>query len=335
MRRSALLLAALGALAKGAWAAGFEPKTMRDNLPLHEVERPLVIGKGWLEFGLQSDVKNASGYWNSAGEAVDFQDATWLYSTQSLAIRYGVSRRSELYWTFRTHYARLSNEAMGTDIASFGLGDPSFGLRRELLRRDLPLSSLIAYVGYKAPAGNESPGNYTAQANSFTNIIFTTGTPDLALGLRGKQQLGPVAVTGDLGWIHRFSNVTQYIVETEQNQFNGRIKPGDRLAGEVELLLQAGPIAASVAGKAEYRTLTKLGVSSAGLTGDRNLEDIADSDGLAVSLDPQVMWNITRGVDVRVGADIPLMGEDLLFFPIEDLTPTRGTTWSGAVELRY
>ena len=79
-----------------AEAGGFEAKTMRDSLSSREVERPLVIGKGWLEASLGYEHKRSSGYWDDEGEAVDFEDADWLYTTQSVHVRYGIARRGEL-----------------------------------------------------------------------------------------------------------------------------------------------------------------------------------------------------------------------------------------------
>ncbi len=70
-----------------AVAGGFEAKTMRDSLAAREVERPLVIGKGWLEANLGVDVKNSTGFWDAEGEAQDFDSANWLYSTQSMTVR--------------------------------------------------------------------------------------------------------------------------------------------------------------------------------------------------------------------------------------------------------
>mgnify|MGYP001375387496 CR=1 FL=1 len=53
-----------------AEAGGFEAKTMRDSLSTREVERPLVIGKGWLEASLGYAHKTSDGYWDDEGEAV-------------------------------------------------------------------------------------------------------------------------------------------------------------------------------------------------------------------------------------------------------------------------
>ena len=48
-----------------------------------------------------------------------------------------------------------------------------------------------------------------------------------------------------------------------------------------------------------------------------------------------LLVNVTRGVDIRLDVVLPLEGEDLQFFPIADIHPTRGTTYQTAVELRY
>ena len=48
-----------------------------------------------------------------------------------------------------------------------------------------------------------------------------------------------------------------------------------------------------------------------------------------------VTLHITRGVDLVGSALVPIRGEDLGFFPIEDIHPTRGNTYSGTLEFRY
>ena len=96
MKRTLTLLTALFCAAPAAHAAGFQAKTMRETLSARENERGLLLGKGWLEFGLGTDVKRADGYWSSDGEAVDFEDAVWTWSTQRINIRSGLTKRSEL-----------------------------------------------------------------------------------------------------------------------------------------------------------------------------------------------------------------------------------------------
>jgi hypothetical protein len=309
---------------------------MRDTLSTREVERGLVNGKGWLEFGLGYDYKVATEYWDENGVAQDFENATWLYTTQSLDIRYGVARRGEFYWTVRTHYVRLQNDLHGTDSDQLGWGDPNFGYKWEAFRSLAPLTSIILYGDYKAPFANESPGNYVGQPNSYQSFVMTTGTPDLTVGVRGKRQLGPAAITVGAAYVRRFGGIAMYLVETSQNQFNARIKPGDVIALDGDLMVQLGPVAVHGAVVYEQRDEVRIGTSAGGIFPNRNLDPIAGSDGWALDVVPGLVINASRGVDVDLAASIPIRDEDsLLFFPIEDLTPTGGNTYSATLRFRY
>ena len=95
---SALMMLFAMPLMGDAVAGGFEARTMRDSLAAREVERPLVIGKGWLELNLGLDVKNASGFWDADGNAQDFDQAQWLYTTQRATLRYGIAKRADFWW---------------------------------------------------------------------------------------------------------------------------------------------------------------------------------------------------------------------------------------------
>lgn len=334
MLRSLLVLFALPWVGD-AFAAGFEAKTMRDSLSSREVERPLVLGKGWLEAGLGFDLKNADGYWDSDGEAQDFDRASWTYSTQSVTIRYGLAKRAELWWRVPWHYASLTNETLGTDTNDFGLGDPSFGYKLELFRSSAPMTSVIAEVFYKAPGGDDSPGNYIGGPNTFNNIIWTSGTPDLGAGVAGKRQVGPFAVEMGLQYTHRFSSAVGYLIETEFHQFQARIKPGDLIDYDLDIMLQVGPVALHSAWYIQNRQATRIGTASPGLFGNANLKVVEESDGTSVDGELGALINVTRGVDVSFDVRQSLVGEDLMFFPIEQIHPTRGTTYSTALELRY
>ena len=335
MIRTLTLALGLALASTSAQAGGFEAKTMRDNLSAREVERPLVIGKGWAEFGLGTDVKPATGYWDENGEAADWDNARWLYTTQRLDIRYGMARRGELYWSVKTHYVHLVNEANDTDIPYFGLGDPHFGVRYEPYRSVAPLTSIIVYGDYKAAAGNESPGNYVGGPTTFSAVVLTTGTPDVTLGARAKRQIGPIAITGGIAYVHRFGGLAQYLLETEYNQFAGRIKPGDIKKADLNLMVQVGPVALEGGALLQLRDVTKVGNSSKGFFQSKNLTAIEGSDGWSLDALTSGTLNLTRGLDLVAAVSIPLRGEDLQFFPIEDLQPTRGNTYSGTIEFRY
>ena len=241
------LILALTTWSGTAEAAGFQAKTMRAPLAAVEVERPLIIGKGWLELGVGLDWKSVgscwpstetclaeTGAWTNNGTVDAFDDARWTYTTEHLDLRYGISRRSELYWVVPFHYVHLENDLLGTDTKDFGLGDPRFGWRFEWVRKDAPTSSVVTDLYFKMPAGSESPGTYIGGPNTVSNFVMSTGTMDAALFARGKQQFGPFAVTGSVGYVHRFSGVTQYVVEVTNYQFSGRFKPGSEVDVAIE-----------------------------------------------------------------------------------------------------
>jgi len=334
MTRSLLWLFALS-LGGTASAGGFEAKTMRDSLAAREVERPLVLGKGWIEAGLGYEYKNSDGYWDEDGEAQSFDNANWMYSTQSVTIRYGLARRSELWWRVPFHHARLTNDELGTDTSSFGLGDPSFGYRLELYRSSAPTTSVVGEVFYKAPAGDDSPGNFIGGPNTFNNIVMSTGTPDMGLAVEGKRQVGPIALTLGAKYTHRFSAAVGYLIETEFHQFQARIKPGDLIDYTADVMVQVGPVAIHNTWFFQQRMETRIGTASDDLLGESNLVPIDGSDGASIDASIGAVVNVTRGVDVLFDVRHALKGEDLQFFPIEQIHPTRGTTYSTAIELRY
>ena len=324
-----------------AEAAGFQAKTMRAPLSASEVERPLIIGRGWLEFELGADVKYATGYWDSAGVAQDFQGAEWLYTTERLGVRYGITRRSEFYWNIPFHYVRLTNPRLGmtvedgTATSDFGLGDLSAGYRYEFLRRDAPTTSVIFDLKMKMPSGSEAPASYIGGPNTVSAIVLSTGQPDLWLMLRGKQQVGPVGLELGAGYIRRFSAVTQFVVEVEEYQFQGRFKPGDEIHAEAKAQVQLGPVAVGAEAIYGYRLVSAVGTTSSGLIPDASLDAIPGTDGDYLDVRPGAVVNITRGVDLNLGATIPVLGVDLAFWPLEVISPTRGITGHGSIELRY
>ena len=336
---STLKVTALGLAlsASTAQAAGFQAKTMRAPFSAREIERGLVLGKGWVEINLGTDVKNATGYWGADGTAEDFTDARWLYTTQSLNGRYGITQRGELFWKVKTHYVALDNDALGTEIRQFGLGDPEFGYTFEFFRSLAPLTSAVGYARYKAPRplGNESPGNYVGAPNTLTAIIMTTGTPDITVGTAFKRQFGPGAVVADLGYIFRASGAPLYMLETEYNQFQMRIKPGSIVRLKVDGQVQASIVALQAGIDFQQRAATRIGPASGGLVASRNLEAVEGSEGWALDIPTKAIFHVTQTIDLEAGARIPVRGEDLDFWPIEDIHPTRGITYTGSFEFRY
>jgi hypothetical protein len=185
------------------------------------------------------------------------------------------------------------------------------------------------------PTGSEAAGSYIGGPNTVSTFPMSTGQADLALFVRAKQQAGPFAITGSVGYVHRFSAVSQYVIEVEQYQFAGRFKPGSEFRGELSPMIQVGPLA--LHGDATLRSWfeTSIGTTSGGFWTDEYLTPIAGSDGWSLDAGGGAILNLTRGVDIAAAVNVPVRSEDLYFFPFEDISATRGITYSTTVELRY
>ncbi|MEY3209941.1 MAG: hypothetical protein RIT28_422 [Pseudomonadota bacterium] len=319
------------------FAGVFADKTMRAPLSSREIERGLVLGKGWLELGLGADMKRAEGYWGPDGEALDFDAASFLYTRERAQLRYGITARSDLVLMVPFHYIQLTNDVLGTDTSGLYLGDPRMAWRWQPWTTGTAgsVKALALVAEVKAPAGNEAPGSSIAGPSTFQEFVTTTGTYDARLGVETKAQRGNFAVGGQLGGVVSASNLAQFVVETDTNQFLGRIKPGSRVYAAVDLMAQLGPVALVVQPGVEAHGATRLGVSAAGLFPGKDLEPVEGSEGWSADLDANVIVNVSQGLDLTFGVNVPLRGEDLMFFPLEDIHPTRGLTSSATLELRY
>jgi hypothetical protein len=322
-------------LSSAAQSGTFDGKTMRDAHPAREVERKINLTKGWLEFSFGYHHKVGTGAWGADGSRNPFTDARWTYQTEALTIRYGISPRAELWWYAEAHQARLVNDALGTDTRDNALGDQIVGYRLSLFEQEAPLTSVVFEAHMKLASGKEQAGTYIGGPMNVSGFVFSTGTPDLYLGGAAKYALGPIGLTGRVGYMRRLSAVVNYLIEVETYQFQGRMKPGDEIQGELEVLAQIGPVTVSATPKVEYRFKTKMGTSAKGLFPNKNLRPVAGSNGLALDLEGRLRFQINRNFDVELYTLQPLVGEDLQFFPLEDIHPTLGATYGGSLEVRY
>lgn len=304
------------------------------------VERSLKLDRGWLEVGLGAEVKLSDSYWGPAGQALDYDPdnpgaVRFMYSTESLNVRYGLLPRLEAGFRLPVHYVSLTNDINGADTSGIYWGDPTLHMRFEAFRTDAPLTSVVVHTHFKAPMGNESPGSLIAGPSTFQSFVTTTGTPDWRLGVEAKRQLGIFGVQGGVAADYRFSGVAQYLVDTETIVYAGRMKPGNRLLADVGGMVQLGPL--NLHGAFWFMGWGEIayGTTSAGLLPNQNLEAVAGSGGYSYGIDARATVAIGRRLDLAAGANIPLRGEDLMFFPIEDLHPTRGITWGGSLSLRF
>ncbi len=341
-------------LAPSALAGGFGEKTMRAPMPTTEVERSLILPRGWVETKVDFEQKVATASWNSAGERVDFDHSTWLYRTERLTLSLGYGPHSEMWFSVPFHQARLTQDRPDVpadytqvDIRDNSIGDPKVGWRVEILRTEAPLTSVVFNTYWKGPAASEAPGTFIGGPLNVQGFVFTTGTPDAYFGVAAKRQFGPASFTLNAGYMRRFSSTVQYLIELENMQFLGRIAPGDELQVDTDLTVQAGPVALHAGTRGKTRAETRVGTTSGGIGVlrpdkpcgegvDRGcLRPLAGSGGAALDVNVSAQFMLSRGLDFHVGANIPVVGEDFMFFPIEDLHPTAGTTINVTLEARY
>lgn len=310
------------------YAEAGEPAIVRVPVAAAEVDRPLVLGKGWLEASVGVDFKRATGAWTTEGEAVEWDDATWTHTTERVSARYGVSRDVELYASLPFHYVELRTSAVDNP-AAFGLGEPVLGARYQFFTRQIPTSSVLFDVKAKVPTSSGSAGTYIGQ-DPMAGFAMSTGQADLALAVRGKQQLGPFAATASLAFVQRFASIDALAVYVGEQRMDGRFKPGNEVEVTLSPMLQLGPMA--LRGDFVYRQWFPAAVL--GPSGGAEATLVPDSDGWGVDAGGGLIVHAARAVDLELSVRVPVRGESLAFFPLESLSPTRGATYAGAVRLR-
>lgn len=320
-----------------AQAVPFGPKSSREVMPAREVERPLDMPRGWSEFTFGHSAKFGNGKWTADGQSESFEHAKWTWHTTLVRWRYGMTRRSDIQWDLPFHYGVLVNDELGTNLRSGNLGDIRLTYRYRLYEaEEAPMTAVVVESSIKGPTGRETPGTYRGGPDQMSTIITSSGSWDVYLGAAARRQVGPSRFTARLGYMRRFSGLTQFVVETDNDQFAGRFKPGDRLQASIEAMAQVGPVALGVAPSFAYRAATKAGVTSSNwINPGSSLVAYEGSDGVEVDLGVTLLVNVTRGFDFMVNANLPLMGEDLQFFPLEDVHPTFGPTFGAAAEVRF
>ncbi len=327
------------ALHSEAAASGLQAKTNRELYPARQVERPLVLAKGWLQIGLGTAAKVASGQWNREGTFETFASLpaqpSFTHTTQQLTVAYGLTRHGELTADFRTHWVSLGSRGQPQGITQFGLGDPRFGYRWELYRSLAPLTSIVAVGEAKLPMGNQSPGTPLEGQYAFDRVVLSTGTPDLKLGLEGKRQLGPTSFSFGAAWVRRFSGVVDYDPMGGISPGTRRFKPGDLTLLDADLTLQLGAVALRGGAGFLLRQQALVAPAGASIFEEEAVVAMEETGGWGLDLDTGARIHVSRGVDLTLGALVPLKGEDRIFYPAEDLTSTYGVTYSGSLDVRF
>jgi len=332
--RSIVTTAAL-LMGQNAFGSGFEPKTMQMAFPLWSIQRGLVLTKGWVEVTAAASVKESTGHWDVQGKPVDFDATSMLHSTQSFGVRYGIGHHTELTWSATSNYAEWGDSNTGTNVTHLGLGDMRFGVVYELFRQLAPMLSVATYAEYKVPGGNESPGDASEGIDRFSYIVTTTGTPDVTLGAGLKREWGIAAITGDAGYVWRLPGTPLYAVDPTNPMGNGWVKPGDEVRLTARFDLQVSRIQISCGIDYVHRSHFRMGEGTNPDHPSWTLPVIEGTEGWTVDGMAGITVNITQKWDIFTSYASPIKGQGLYFFPLDDVSPTRGETVSGAIVFRY
>jgi hypothetical protein len=314
-------------LATSALAGPFTQKTMAGPWPERQVERALVLPKGWVQIGLTADHKSATRTRDRWGTAVDMDPGVAFHYTRTwLRVDQGFSKRIKLYAHAPVVRAAVSRDGE-TAVATTALGDVRGGF---VVQPWLDTRLLGAMqVELKAPTGVEWPGAATGGAGNTSSFLTGTGTTDLNLTLHGQLGLGESGrLRAQAGYDARLPGVVGYIVEVD-GQANGWLNPGDVWRARLEGTAQLGSdVALTAGGTARFVGWYRSGTSGPSVW-RAELYDIPASYGNFVDVDGRVSYEPDPHFEVAGTASYQVVGGYTGVFShlgLDDYSPLPGLT---------
>lgn len=289
----------LAGLAHGAIGPSREP------LPALEVERGLVLPKGWTELVVAVGRKRATEAWSAAGDPVPL-GGVFVRWTESLTLRHGLLPGHEVWLSVPWHQQRFQ------DRRASGVGDVSFGWRVGLLRTEPPGAAVALELGWTGALGATT-----------SELPLGSGASAGTVGIAARRRFGLLALTGRVGWTHRFPGEVGTLPGPDRV-----VAPGDLLAGEGEALLQGGPLHLVARPRVARRGAARAGQERGAL------RVLRGTDALTLDLTLSAALALTRGVELSVAHELPVLGKSFALPFVESVHPTRGPTWTGALTVR-
>ena len=225
------------------------------DYPGKEVERPINLGKGWVEFKIGFDYNYSDFFFNEDGDRIDTYVDPYDVSVEtggteypfrmyekvvSLQIRYAWSKgfTAGMYFPYiMRHWRSEFNGERNRD----SWGDGSFWGTWEIYHRDEgPMISAGCRVLVEVPTGNQSPGRIPAEKTigAYMNEnIFGRGTYSLNLSLLGKVQYSHFAFEGEAGYRYRIPETVQYMIPNSGTI--GMMDYGDEIFFKPTIMFQA------------------------------------------------------------------------------------------------
>lgn len=273
--------------------AQVQPKRSREPLPAIEVERGLVLPKGWFEVALSHSTGRVRGTWAADGSLDPFE-RRWVQHTQRAVLRYGLAPKVEVFGALPVHEG-----SAGTFTAA--VGRASFGVRGELVGTDLPTTSWAVEVGSSGASGPE-PDIARGLPDPANPLTFIGGTPSGWIASALRRQIGALALA--LRVEHHVYFPARVGLSVDW------MDPGDHWVAEGSVLLQGGPVVVSAEPRVVRRGITRIAQ-----------QRVPNSDGIDLRSRFRAEIHASRGFEVGVFADLHLRGEDSMLYPIEEGTP--------------
>ena len=315
-------------LLTGAALAGpFTQKTMAGAWPERQVERQLVLPKGWVQIGVTADHKTATRTRDKWGIAQDMDPGVAFHYTRTwLRVDQGFSKRIRLYAHAPMVRAALARDGE-TAVATTALGDVRGGFVAQPWL-DTRVRGAVQ-VELKAPTGVEWPGGSTGGAGNTRSFLTGTGSTDLNLTLHGQLGLGDAGrLRAQAGYDARLPGVVGYIVEVD-GQANGWLDPGDVWRLRLDGTAQLGSDLALTAGG----TARSVGWYRSGTSGPSiwraDLYEIPASYGTFVDVDGRISYEPDPHFEVAAVAAWQVVGGHTGVFShlgLDDYSPLPGLT---------
>lgn len=318
-----------------AHAGPFTHKTMQGPWPERQVQRGLVLPKGWLEVGLAADTKQSDDYRGTDGVIrPQPPGVNWRYSRLWLEIRQGFSSRVSLYARVPWVMSELQPVG-GNEIQTIAMGDAHTGLVFQPW--DTGPHSVAFSADLKAPSGVEWPSGAGGPQQT---VSFLTGTGITNVGLfaHGKVVAGTWgSASMDVGYVHKFPGIVGYVIQVD-GFGNGYLNPGNEVRLGGSLTGQMGSMIAVTAGANWWaQGEAQIGISGPG-TSSLQLSPIRHTSGdwldgsLAISVEPTQHW------EFELNAEQQLLGSDTRPFAhlgLEEFSPQPGWRWGVRMVSRW
>jgi len=325
------LIAALSGVSE---AGLFTHKTSQGDAPENQVQRRLVMPKGWLELGLRADSKASDHYRDSAGTR-RARSAPWRYSRLWLDVRQGFSKRITLYGAMPWVMAELEPVG-GTVTRTVAMGDAHVGLMLEPWTWEQ--ASIGVQLDYKAPSGVEWPGAVDGGPDQVVSFLTGTGISNLGTFVHGRiTAVDRIRVQLTAGYVAKLPGVVGYVVQPA-GFGNGWLDPGDeiRLTGDLtgQIIDQ---VALGAGAQWSHRGRYEIGVSGPS-TSRLKMTPLPQGPGTFVDGRLHLSYQPTAHWEIEASGMLDLMGSDTRTFAhlgLEEFSPQPGLQLGLGVRARW